>query len=128
MKQDEAGWGSAPPAKHWHCPECGYRSPVEAWERGPSAQDSACPDCVHCAHLDTRACPHCGFEYTAGPPADGRRVGLNDTGSSGRLSEADGPGHVVREGSDFEATARGVPCSVCHPDGVAGFAAEETVA
>lgn len=123
MKQDETGWGSAPPAENWHCPECGFRSPVAAWERGPSAQDLACPSCAHCAHLDTRACPHCGYEYTAGPRADGRTVGFHDTGTSGRLSAADAPGHVKRDGAAFESTSRGLPCARCHPDGIPGMPA-----
>lgn len=119
MQQDQAGWGSAPEASHWHCPECGYRSPVADWGQGPGAEDS-------------RVCPHCGWEATAGPPnppvpVPGQpRIRHGEWGSSARISEATAAGHVERDGASFHATPRGRPCRHCHPDGIEGVAPAET--
>jgi rubredoxin len=75
MNEDqENGWGPPPPAPrapaavHWHCPVCTWRSLVADWAAGDG---------------DTRACPHCGHVF--------------DPTQSGRISEADEPGHVVRD-------------------------------
>ena len=107
MLQDVNGWGSAPPAEFWHCPECGMRSAVADWPDGPSDGD-------------TRTCPHCGYEYTAGTGPTAKYI---EQGTSARLSQADEAGHVKREvwdekgevllGIQDDATPRGDKCPVC---------------
>lgn len=94
MQQDLNGWGAAPAASHWHCPECGAVTPVADWAQG--------------ATPDTRLCPACGFEYTAGPVPDGQ-VRHHELGSSMRISGHDTPrppGVRDREGILRPAEAR----------------------